>query len=734
MPFPYPDELLPPPIQAETVVQEDPIMRALATLQTAQPQAQVVPPAPEPLPVHPADAAAAGLPEIAPPNDLAPPPPQPPTTPLVPPLGRHGDVAGAARNQATALQAGANAALDVGAAKLAVDAAHATRRAEVLDGHATAAAVLDQNYQLARAAARRDAEVETADWLRKLDAKVAEEPVPGRWWANQSGFGKSMYFLSLVFGTMAQSKNPALKNIGLEMISQEMDADMAEQREKLRRQVDTMKLRGEKIDRRLAERLADTADDRAMQLQRLTTIQQAALERANAPGPEDQRLAMAAAAQWAGEQKLAIASQRVDKAYAEREAGLNRDADMARATLSDRRERDISAAQIQRDYDLARIQVDAKTTAKDGKKFESTRVLPPGITGIRVVDATTGAPVATAVSPTGGLVVSSAVEKDAIQDAKHAQEHYATLRRISAALGGDEDLKTLLQRNGQLVSDLRTVGYQQARENDPRGIVTDKDLVNGTESALGGDLSSLPGRIASATFSAGQAELKSVIDKSLRDMPARVSNRLGALVDASIPGYEGNIRVDWTPKPVEIEEPGAQTTGQIDASYNIGRPLLDPRTLSKDEYRDAVKTEQAGVETLVPFKPGSQAQLDKLKADLEGASPTSVMRRVDAAIKNFKTAEDPRAVMEANLLQDAKYDKATKVQEAVRNEVLAATLMEGKAPGKPGLAGIATPWSERKLEPAQVVKIARKHGFTQITGAEVKALIDEITATLKESK
>jgi hypothetical protein len=72
---------------------------------------------------------------------------------------------------------------------------------------------------------------------------------------------------------------------------------------------------------------------------------------------------------------------------------------------------------------------------------------------------------------------------------------------------------------------------------------------------------SLHGRIASgAHITAHQTKLKELVDKQKRDYPSFVSNRLGALIDAAVPGYEGDVRVDWSPKSVEIAEAGKQTT------------------------------------------------------------------------------------------------------------------------------------------------------------------------------
>ena len=715
----------------------DPIIAALlasgAPLQLPQdpyeqpPQPQVPAPMPAPPPTQ-------GQPvnpyPPAPAEQAAPPQPQP--QPL-----KSGDVIGATKEQNAAVETGQRAVQSAELAKADALAAHAKAKGDIFEGHAQAQGLVDQQYQQARVAARKDSEAETAAWMRDLDKKVAEEPVPGRWFTNQSSFGKVMYFLSLAFGSLAQSKNPNLKNIGLEMIVQEMDADMAAQRDKLKRQVDVLKLKGEKIDKRLAERLADSKDDHFMVSSRLAMIQQAALERAAAPGPADQKAAMAEAAQWAAGERLKIAGDRSNRAYTEREGKLNRDAENARAYMTDKRTRDIAAAEIQKDYDLARLSAGVKLEGKNDPRLKDSVVLNPDATGIRVVDAKTGAPVATPLHNGGGLVVSKGdVEKQARQDAALAQDRYALLRRVSKELDKDEDISVLLRRNPQLISDLQKLGYQQARENDPRGIVTDKDLVSGMESALGGDLTSLSGRIAAGTFAAGQGKLKEVVDKAIRNMPAKVSNRLGSLIDAAVPGYEGNVRVDWTPKSVEIAEPGAQSTQEIDASYGIKTPVTPPRTIG--ELENAQDMEKKGVQALPPYKTGSEDKVLKAIEDFKGAPPRSIIERAGKVEAQLNAAGDDRAALE---VQQAQY-RAVKAANERLTEVTSALKVWAGLPKGGGdrreqyldhgeVKALGHEYSAppakgevRTISPDRVADLARYHGLTQLTSQDVLDIIE----------
>lgn len=613
------------------------------------------------------------------------------------------------------MNAEAQLAAQTGMAKVDAAVALSNRRANIMAGHAEAQKLVDQHYQTERAAARKDAEAETAAWMRDMDAKTKQEPAPGRWFHSMNSFGKVLFLASLAFGSLAQSKNANIRNVALDMMNQEQADDIQRQKERLAREVDAMKAKGLKIDAKLAQRMADAKDDHSLVVQRLNVLEQAALERANAPGEASYKAAMLEAAQHFAAQKLEIAGQRVQRATAERESKLNRDAENARAAMTDRRTRDIAAAEIRKDYDLARITASAKMNEAAGAKFKDTRVLHPDITGIRVVDAKTGQPVATQASGTGGLVVSEKVEKEAIQAAQTAQDRYALLNRVSRALGADDDIGALLKRNPQLISDLQKIGYSMAKENDPRGIVTDKDLASGMESALGGDLNSLPGRIAAGTFSAGQAKLKTVVDKAIRDMPAKMSNQLGALVDAGIPGYEGNIRVDWTPKSVEIDEPGTPTARQIGAQYGVSTPLKAPT--NQEELVQAQALEAKGVEALPPYKPGVRDKVTKTLEDFKGATPDTINKFAAAATNAVKG--DERAVQE---IEQARWKEAARAGEAVRDfSKQMSTWYGNKAQG--GGSDIEVKGGEVLSHAAT---LAKKYGLTQLTDTELRGLLKKM--------
>lgn len=653
----------------------------------------------------------------------------PPLTPL-----RSGDVKGANAAQETALENETKNVMSTELAKVDALAQHADKRAQIYEGHAQAQQLIDEQYQKARDKARMDANAETAAWMRDLDKKVAEEPVPGRWWANQSKFGQVMYLASLAFGAMAQAKNPNLKNIALEMITKETEEDMAEQRQRINHQIEALKMKGQVIDQKLRAQIEDSKDDHTLLVSRLAIMQQAALERANAPGSADVKAAMAEAAQWAGQQRLTIAGERANRAYAEREGQLNRDAEMSRALLTDKRDRDIAAANIQKDYDLANI----KASLKDDPRIKDAVVLNPETTGIRVVGEN-GAPVATPISSNGGLTVSKANEKEARQTAEMAAEKFAAMKRVSAELGKGESLNILLKRNPQLISDIVKLGYGAARnELDPNGRVTDKDFVAGLENQLGGDLETLSGRVASMTFSASPEKLKELVDKHIRDYPKFVSHKLGSLIDAAIPGYEGKVRVDWTPKSVETSAPSTQSTQEIDASYGIKNPIKPPQTVG--DLETAQQLEKKGITALPPYRAGSEDKVLKALADFKGALPSTIIDRAGAMERQLSEAGDSRASLEVQQAQYAEVKRANKrlaeiddALKAIANPQVAGpggSMQNRGYEGNKAVAGM-TDAEKQALDRGEipvhtVVDIANAHGITQLTGQDVLDIIKKV--------
>jgi hypothetical protein len=251
-------------------------------------------------------------------------------------------------------------------------------------------------------------------------------------------------------------------------------------------------------------------------------------------------------------------------------------------------------------------------------------------------------------------------------------------------------------------------------------------------------LDTLRGRIASgAHIAASPLELKGLVDKQIRDYPKFVSNRLGALIDAAVPGYEGDTRVDWSPKSVETEPPANPSTQEIDASYGIKTPIKPPETVG--DLQNAQELEKKGVKALPPYRPGSQDKVLKALEDFKGATPGTIIMRAGAVERQLDEAGDKRASLE---VQQGQYEAIKKSGEAMGNVERAlriASHTDSQLDGRRYLEGEEArvvdhlPRGARnalvekhEVPPGAVVDIAAAHGLTQLSSQDVLDIIKKV--------
>jgi hypothetical protein len=570
----------------------------------------------------------------------------------------------------------AQAQIDVGLAANEAARALAERRAMAQDDHAARNAQSDAQFQAARDRAQQDADAETAKWMADLEAKAKEEPNPKRWFANQSSFGKVMWLASLAFGTKAAASAPGVQNIGLAMMREEMDKDMSEQKARLARELDAVKQRGGVIDKKQAQRLAFLKDDHSIRAGQLLALEKASMERANAPGAADDQMAFMAAHKYLSEQRLATAATRATQAYQSREAQLTRGhaAAMQRNAQAFEREQN----QLNRDEHAAKdaldrafqLQKESAAGIKAGKDLASKQqTFDPESTGLTTKD---------------GKPVTMAVTDDKKSERySHVNTLADTAQKVNAELDlvrkANEDgtlMSRLLNGDTELAGAVTRLGYSAAKDNDPRGIVTDADFANGIKSALGLRMDTATGRFSVEINAAamGKAGTKEYVREALTKASSRLEARTNASINAAVPVEEGGGQLVWRAKNRNSVDAQTETLAQQEARVtgksdtDADRFIPSGRGAPELENADDLKRARAAAEA------GATNALPKYTRDPQGKSRGDV---VTEAVKTFETLApdkidtlsrgyldlaqgDRRAVLE---IEDAAQAARTKAKE-----------------------------------------------------------------------
>lgn len=563
----------------------------------------------------------------------------------------------AARNeQGAAAQAVGNATSSLEMAKLDAAGARIDRQATAGEQYAAAGAALDDQFRQSRDQARMEAERETGRWLQKMEAMAAEEPNPTRYWQNQDGFGKSLWLLGMAMSSAAligekgagQKTNPVLS-----MLQNELDKDVQAQKARMAKQYETEKTRGDIMQRRQGEKMTDLKDDYSMYYQRLEGLKQAAMLRAQAPGPEDTKAAMLMGVQKITELQFGLANEHAKEQFQAREATLSRAHSAYQAKLN-------------RDHELAMKDMEVKARAESERlkagqdALKDYRGISP-TTGIRVTNSA-GKPIG--LGQDGAFLVEKGENEKAVRDiASSAQTRYDSMKYVARALRKGDDLVLLLKRDPEFQQHLTKLGYATAKEMAP-GIVTDKDFSNGLRAKIGADLETFTGRVGVASgIGADMESLADAMDIAIRNMPKHVSNQLRAHLNSSLPGYEGDdVRVDWTPKSLEAPEPAKDTLDTRAARWNIDTGATGTMSPKEFDAREKAGTLPAYAPT-APGKTSTERIVKTAIEDMQASGPDMAREVAQKAIA--ATITDDRA--RAELIRDASkaYDKAVQVSYSI---------------------------------------------------------------------
>lgn len=609
--------------------------------------------------------------------------------------------------------------------------ASADRRAAVVEQGAKDSAAADAQYQNARNLAQQQSEQETAQWMMQMEDLAKQEPNPKRWFANQSTFGKAMWLLSLAFGTKAAASAPGVQNVGLMMIQEELQRDMSEQRASLARQMEVMRTKGERIDKRTAQRLAVLKDDHSLRVGQLLALEKAALERANAPGSEEDKVAMASAHSWLAQQRLATAGSRATQAFQAKEAQLQRSHAAHQAELSRQQaERhfqlnrldDITKEMLDRKmhYDLKAMEVDARANKAANAKMADTMSFDPAKSGISVVvKGKDGKP---AIAP---LRVSKDQHKEIRDISQPAQRATDQLLLIKKYIADGSFLERVAGADPELNMALTEGAYQTAKINDPRGIVTDADFANGMKSMLGFDLSTSMGRAAAeAKLKISGNDIQKAIDNKLAQIESRTNQEIGATVDADMIPEGGKL--EWRAVDRHPAESQEETLAQAEArvagaakSDWLPSPYGPDPVNTIEDLEKAQEAAKAGATDALPKyqrTPGQRSHekvvkeaVDKFNTDL---APGTIDRFATGYVKEVKG--DKRAELEIEQAARKAKEAAIKAEEAVRTNIKVRTTY-GDAPSR-----------------AEVVETLKQEGLGGMV--EERAYVDEMMRAVEAAK
>lgn len=538
----------------------------------------------------------------------------------------------------------------------------ANRRAAVQEEYAVRQAKADTDFQAARNAAQADADRETAQWMINLEEQAQKEPNPKRWWGNQSGFGKVMWLLSLAFGTKAAATAPGVQNIGLAMITEEMNRDMADQRARLAREMETAKLKGTVLDRRHAQRLETLRDDHSIRAGQLLALEKATMERANAPGSAEDRAAMAAANAWLGQQRLLTAQTRRAESIQAREAQLQRGHAMAMQRERQAFEAVQNTLNRKQAYDLATIAAGSKAASDQAEARGNTFTFPKA-SGIQMKG--------------GGLLslntkgtTNAETQKAVLSVAQAATEEHNNLRIIGDALKDRSFYDRLTKNDMQLQRAIVRLAYATAKGMDPGGRVTDTDYANGLLAGLGvvpdgkGGViftmkAALHGEDAAKTISKG-------IDAAINNVRTTTNQKLNAMVDASAGG--GNIV--WSPPNTVPEEEAPTTNAQREAQWTGQQAEAVAAPTTVKEYRERAARQAAGEENaLPPLSPKDAGTVEAFRAEVSGSGPERIDRLRQGALGKSGS-------LQAQLAMDVAAEDAVAAAKAVEKDIRTAMQYE----------------------------------------------------------
>lgn len=559
-----------------------------------------------------------------------------------PPSVGYGDVEGAEAAQNTGIAEAGKSRDDAASAKFTADQDVATRQADVYDRSANEMARADKDYETARTAANREADAETALWLSQVTDLSAKEPNPDRWFESRSGLGKALWGLGLAFGAASAAMSPGTRNVVLDMVRQEIDKDVALQQHRLERELSTMKLRGQLMDKKQARVLSDLSDSHTRKLSRIQSLEKAWMARAGVPGDAQKAAALAESQALFDKMKLDVIGQRHQTAVQQREQALSR-AHSERLAGMQIAQQNRALAQadthfnknLQYQYDALRTnaEVDLAKIKGPGNKLPEARAVPIQQTGFMLRDKKTGA-----VKP---VQVRSDEQLDKLnQLAAGSSELYKKMGRLADLIEKDNGLVeagagiVAGNLNPEINALMTDIAYATAKVNDPGGRFSEMDVSKGGVQKYGFDPNGkLTDRLK---YLRSKSDIVQMLRRDMGNMGASIARKAG--FDASIPGQEGDVEVVYDPRSVEA--PAVPNYNSVEEKRKRGEITVvpdQPKTIKDYQKRlefEAKNEDQRGLKLTTH----DTTAVDAAIKSFQGKAPDEIRAKAKEALERLRKA------------------------------------------------------------------------------------------------
>lgn len=506
-----------------------------------------------------------------------------------------GDIKGAnAQVDALQRQAQVSEFAKVGA-DFAAQQAAANRQADVAQQTLSEMDKANAEYVKARMVNENLADRETHAWMEKWDSAIKAQPDPGHYWHGEGGgLRRALWFGAIAAQALANNRHPERANTMLQMMRQEIDADIQRQKEAIAAGREGLKITKGLMEDRQARRSKDMMEDRDMRLARVQSLGKYLEARAKAPGPEDLKAAYAAVAAHTDQEaaKLAVDYRKesldsynkdLDRKHQDRLEGIKQWNENRRQqlgfghTTSERQAKeqfDTNERLAKEAFEAGMKPVTAKNEAMAKRQAEQTE-LDPAATGLSIYNRKTGT--------TRNIVVDKEQQAKAMAEATAASNQYKDLQTLAKAAGNDSELTRLLQTDPEARAAAIKIAARYTREDFSRTteVEFEKELQAG-----GGDFAAgSRGRELMTWLSGNKDKVRDFVQKQARDYQADVGRQIVGKYNVG-EHLSPDETVQFSPRDVEGQTPHTPTTDEALTRAGVKVPgLQEPETVQDYEDR-----------------------------------------------------------------------------------------------------------------------------------------------------